>query len=182
VIASASAGAPIGEGPGEVDTHEKVASEAGAVASAPEFLSSITPPSEKGGGDVPDQGVSTVPPAPEWPLDAPQSGPVAAAGNRQSAIGSEASSTDEGTTAESPVRFKVEYPLMAAAIAAWAARNEGRKLSELTVSVRIAAKRDGFRRCGLAHPKAATEHPIGRFPPAELEMLLAEPMLTVELV
>lgn len=35
-IASASAGAPSGEGPGEADRHEKVASEAGAVASAPE--------------------------------------------------------------------------------------------------------------------------------------------------
>lgn len=38
-IASAAAGAPSGEGPGEVDTHEKVASEAGAVARAPEPVS-----------------------------------------------------------------------------------------------------------------------------------------------
>lgn len=48
--------------------------------------------------------------------------------------------------------------------------------------VRIKAKRDGFRRCGVAHPKAPTDHAADRFTPAELEILQADPMLSVELI
>lgn len=129
VIASASAGAPSGEGPGEVDTHEKVASEAGAVASAP-----------------------------EWPLDAPQAGP----GDVDESLG-----------------FLLEgCPRLLAAVRAFRAANPDRNAT----GVRIAAKRDGFRRCGMAHPKAPADHPADRFPPDQLEALLAEPMLTVDLV
>lgn len=46
--------------------------------------------------------------------------------------------------------------------------------------IRITAKRDGFRRCGVVHPSTPTDHPAGRFSPAELKILNAEPMLTVE--
>lgn len=70
------------------------------------------------------------------------------------------------------------FPLLLAAVRAFRAANPDRGAT----GVRIAAKRDGFRRCGLAHPKAPVEHPGNRFTPAELERLLAEPMLTVELV
>ncbi len=45
--------------------------------------------------------------------------------------------------------------------------------------VRIVARRDGFRRCGIAHPAQPVEHPAGRFSAAELARLLAEPMLEV---
>ena len=48
--------------------------------------------------------------------------------------------------------------------------------------VRIAAKRDGFRRAGIAHPKAATLHPIERFTPDQLDALRNEPMLLVDFV
>lgn len=43
----------------------------------------------------------------------------------------------------------------------------------------IASKRHNFYRCGIPHPKQATEHPDGRFSREELEILKAEPMLTV---
>jgi hypothetical protein len=48
--------------------------------------------------------------------------------------------------------------------------------------VRISAKRDGFRRCGIAHPKDVTEYPDDRFSKKELEILKAESMLVVEAV
>jgi hypothetical protein len=48
--------------------------------------------------------------------------------------------------------------------------------------IRITSKLDGFRRCGIGHPKAATDHPADRFTEAELERLQADPVLTVELL
>jgi hypothetical protein len=48
--------------------------------------------------------------------------------------------------------------------------------------VRIKSKRPVYRRCGIAHTKAATDHPADRFTEAELERLQADPVLTVELL
>nr|AUG44383.1 hypothetical protein Daes_2401 [uncultured bacterium] len=48
--------------------------------------------------------------------------------------------------------------------------------------IRISAKKDGFRRCGVAHPRSATEHPDKAFSSKELAILQAEPMLVVEVV
>lgn len=48
--------------------------------------------------------------------------------------------------------------------------------------VRIKSQREGFRRCGIAHSKVATDHPAERFSAAELETLQADPALTVELL
>lgn len=44
----------------------------------------------------------------------------------------------------------------------------------------ITAKREGFRRCGVAHPAHAVKHPDGRWTATELAVLKAEPMLVVE--
>lgn len=44
---------------------------------------------------------------------------------------------------------------------------------------RITAKTDGFRRCGVAHSGQPTDHPADRFTKGEIEILKAEPMLTV---
>lgn len=46
--------------------------------------------------------------------------------------------------------------------------------------IKITAKKAGFRRCGIAHPKEATLHPDKRFTPEQLDILKAEPMLVVE--
>ena len=46
--------------------------------------------------------------------------------------------------------------------------------------IRITSKRHNFRRCGTPHPKGATDYPDDRFSEEELEILKAEPMLTVE--
>jgi hypothetical protein len=48
--------------------------------------------------------------------------------------------------------------------------------------IRITSQRDGFRRCGIAHPATPTDHPADRFTPEELARLQAEPMLRVELI
>jgi len=48
--------------------------------------------------------------------------------------------------------------------------------------IRITSRRHNFRRCGVPHPKAATEYPDDRFSEEELAVLEAEPMLTVEAV
>ena len=46
----------------------------------------------------------------------------------------------------------------------------------------ITSKREGFRRCGVAHPARPVEWPDDRWAGDELAALMAEPMLTVELV
>ena len=48
--------------------------------------------------------------------------------------------------------------------------------------IRITSKKDGFRRCGVAHPGKPTEHPDDRFTKKELERLKDEPMLFVEVI
>ncbi|XPS88811.1 hypothetical protein Dvar_68300 [Desulfosarcina variabilis str. Montpellier] len=48
--------------------------------------------------------------------------------------------------------------------------------------IRITAMQDGFRRCGMAHPKEATEHPDGTFSDEQIKKLQAEPLLAVEIV
>ncbi|MCY1356905.1 hypothetical protein D9M68_303300 [compost metagenome] len=48
--------------------------------------------------------------------------------------------------------------------------------------VRIKSSRDGYRRCGVAHPKATTDHPASRFTEDELARLQDDPVLTVELL
>lgn len=50
----------------------------------------------------------------------------------------------------------------------------------MTKVIRITAKRDGFRRAGIAHPAVATDHAIDRFTAAQLEALEAETMLVVQ--
>ena len=46
----------------------------------------------------------------------------------------------------------------------------------------ITSKREGFRRCGVAHAARPVEWPDDRWTDAELARLQAETMLTVELV
>jgi hypothetical protein len=46
--------------------------------------------------------------------------------------------------------------------------------------IKIKSKKPGFRRCGIAHTVEAKEYPDGKFTPAELAALKAEPMLVVE--
>ena len=48
--------------------------------------------------------------------------------------------------------------------------------------IRIMSKRDGFRRCGAVHNKAAAEYDDGHWSDAELAILRTEPMLSVEQV
>ena len=48
--------------------------------------------------------------------------------------------------------------------------------------IRITSIKDGFRRCGMAHPKEPTEYPDGRFSTKELKILDDEPMLFVEVI
>ena len=45
----------------------------------------------------------------------------------------------------------------------------------------ITSKKEGFRRCGIAHSKQPTEYPADHFGPEVLKQLQAEPMLTVQL-
>ena len=46
--------------------------------------------------------------------------------------------------------------------------------------IRITAKKDGFRRCGIAHSKMAVDYPDGKFEKDQLEILKKEPMLVVQ--
>jgi len=49
----------------------------------------------------------------------------------------------------------------------------------MPVMIRITAKRDGFRRAGMAH-YGTLDHKEGTFTDAQLEALYAEPMLVVD--
>ena len=44
----------------------------------------------------------------------------------------------------------------------------------------ITSKREGFRRCGVAHAAGPTQWPDDRWTEAELDVLMADPMLTVD--
>ena len=46
--------------------------------------------------------------------------------------------------------------------------------------LRITSKKEGFRRCGIAHPMAAVEYNDDQFTQEQLACLQAEPMLVVE--
>jgi Mu-like prophage FluMu N-terminal domain len=48
--------------------------------------------------------------------------------------------------------------------------------------IRITSKRHNFRRCGVPHPKGAVDYPDEQFSEKELNVLRAEPMLSVETV
>ena len=50
------------------------------------------------------------------------------------------------------------------------------------MSVQITAKKDGFRRAGVAHPAVMTEYADGTFTDEQLAQLKAEPMLTVKVI
>jgi len=43
----------------------------------------------------------------------------------------------------------------------------------------ITSKKDGFRRCGIAHPARPAEYPDTAFTGVELAQLRAEPMLVI---
>ena len=47
-------------------------------------------------------------------------------------------------------------------------------------ALKIYSKREGFRRCGMAHPAGPVIHPPGTFTPDQEKRLKAEPMLIVE--
>lgn len=46
--------------------------------------------------------------------------------------------------------------------------------------IKIISKRDGFRRCGIAHPAEPVVYPDGTFSQDQIKRLKAEPMLIVE--
>ena len=48
--------------------------------------------------------------------------------------------------------------------------------------VQITAKKDGFRRAGVAHPAVMTEYADDAFTTEQLALLKAEPMLTVKII
>ena len=58
------------------------------------------------------------------------------------------------------------------------ARQEAR-MDNPTPAVTITATRDGFWRCGVAHPASPVDHPEGRWTGDELDRLRAEPALVV---
>jgi len=45
--------------------------------------------------------------------------------------------------------------------------------------LRIVSQKAGFRRCGVAHPAEAVDHPMDRFSKKQIECLSSDPMLYV---
>lgn len=76
--------------------------------------------------------------------------------------------------------FQAKFPRFFALVDSWQAEN-GRVQPK---AVRVVSKVDGFRRGGIGHPKAPTDHPVGAFvgEPEIIEAWLSEPNLTVKLI
>ncbi|TWC85650.1 hypothetical protein FB593_102502 [Rhizobium sp. SJZ105] len=55
-------------------------------------------------------------------------------------------------------------------------------LSNSQPTLTIVSARDGFRRGGISHTKAAQSHPLLSLSPEQVEAMLSEPLLTVEVV
>lgn len=67
-------------------------------------------------------------------------------------------------------------PRLVSALREWAESN-----AELPKSLVISSKREGFRRGGIAHPRAETAHEFDAFDFDDIERMLEEPVLTVRL-
>jgi len=61
-----------------------------------------------------------------------------------------------------------------------AAVAEEEKTSAGDMAIRITAKTDGFRRCGVAHPATPTDYPADAFSDDDMTILENEPRLVVE--
>ena len=48
--------------------------------------------------------------------------------------------------------------------------------------LRIISKREGFRRCGVSHSETATYYDLSAFTGEQIDMLVADPMLVVDVV
>lgn len=48
--------------------------------------------------------------------------------------------------------------------------------------IKISSRKEGFRRCGVAHPKGVVEYPDGHWTEEQLADLRAEPMLVVTVI
>lgn len=73
--------------------------------------------------------------------------------------------------------FAEQFPLTVAAMAAFQAINEP---GVLPTEIRITSEREAFRRAGIVHSRAARDYPAGTLSPDQVEILLADPILTVE--
>lgn len=71
------------------------------------------------------------------------------------------------------------FPHLKAALDAWAAEHGSDTAPQ---AIRVAAKRAGFRRAGIAHSTEPVSHPLETLYLAQIEALLAEPMIDAVLV
>ncbi|MHB2265815.1 hypothetical protein [Aliihoeflea sp. PC F10.4] len=148
---------------------------------AAKFIAAKDTTAREGDGDVPDTGVSVVPPQPEI---IPPSETVSGAGNPVSPAASidlgDISDADLAaidaviTTAEDD--FQRLYPRVWAAVSAFQAQNG----DATPVIARIVSSRPGFRRAGIAHSDRPTDHRVDVIGVDALELILGEPMLKVE--
>lgn len=74
--------------------------------------------------------------------------------------------------------FKRDFPLSFALLSSF---TETRSMENPPL-VRVTSKRDGFRRAGIAHSSRPVDYRPGQLSPEQLEAILAEPLLTVEVV
>jgi len=124
------------------------------------------------GPDAPSSGAATGTSSTDVPPESDQGG----AGNTAGSAGSELAVIQAGSA---EAEFRAKFPRFSAELDAWKAEHG----DELPGGLRIKSKVEGFRRGGIAHPKAAVDHPIEDFrSPEQLEAIFAEPNLTVELI
>jgi len=72
--------------------------------------------------------------------------------------------------------FAAEFPKLSALCQAF------EKTGQVPTGFRVISSTEGFRRGGVRHPKGSTEYPTDHFDPVQIEIMLGEPVLTVELI
>ncbi|WP_421460635.1 HI1506-related protein [Agrobacterium tumefaciens] len=75
-------------------------------------------------------------------------------------------------------QFERDFPLSFALLSSFTEQFS----MEYPPLVRITSKRDGFRRAGIAHSSKPVDYRPAELSPEQLEVILAEPLLTVEVI
>lgn len=131
------------------------------------------------GQDAPSSGAATGTHTSEQSDDQGGAGDTAGSAGSQALDDALDALAGQGEHLDTEAEFRATFPRMSAELDAWKAEHG----DELPVGLRIRSRIDGFRRAGIAHPKAPVEHQLGAFKgPDQLEALFAEPNLVVELI
>jgi hypothetical protein len=87
-----------------------------------------------------------------------------------------AEDTNSTDTDDFQTAFSAQFPKLTALF------ERARANGDTPTTLRINSHSDGFRRAGIRHPFGVSDYPLDHFDPAQIEIMLDEPALTIALV